>query len=93
MLSKAKQITDQLLKKKGQSEDGNESVKQIATEIHCMIGEIAKQNGDLDNSVKFYSKASTFNPNSNDANKARLSLANVYRLKGEHSHAQGPGSW
>jgi len=88
MLSKAKQITDQLLKKKGQSEDGNESVKQIATEIHCMIGEIAKQNGDLDNSVKFYSKASTFNPNSNDANKARLSLANVYRLKGEHSHAQ-----
>ena len=61
MLSRAKQITDQLLKKKDHSDENNESVKQMATEIHSMIGQIAKQNGDLENSVKFYSKAGLLN--------------------------------
>ena len=88
LLAKAKQITDALLKKKEQSDD-TESIKILNTDIHIMIGDLAGQNGDYDNATKFYSKATTFLPNSNLASQCRLKLANAFRLKGEHAHAQG----
>lgn len=88
LLAKAKQITDQIMKKKEQSDD-TESIKILNTDVHIMIGELAQQNGDYDNATKFYSKATTFLPNSMTANQCRLKLANAYRLKGDHSHAQG----
>ena len=88
LLAKAKQITDHLLKKASQTEE-MDAVKVLNTDIHVMIGDLAAQNGDLDNATKFYSKATTFVPNSELANQARLKLANAFRLKGEHAHAQG----
>lgn len=58
-------------------------------EIHVKIADLAQETGDFENATKFYSKAITFMPNSDESNRCKLKLANAFRIKGDHVHAQG----